>query len=60
MENNPVINPSSIVNILTLRYDPNLTPNLPIKTRNDFSPNIQSADINLIEKSISNLSLIHI
>ena len=31
MENNPVINPSSIVNILTLRYDPNLTPNLPIK-----------------------------
>ncbi len=54
MENNPVINPSSIVNILTLRYDPNLTPNLPIKTRNDFSPNIQSADINLIEKSISN------
>ncbi len=54
MENNPIINPSSIVNILTLRYDPNLTPNLPIKTRNDFSPNIQSADINLIEKSISN------
>tara|TARA_B100001559_G_scaffold306077_1_gene296962 strand:+ start:21898 stop:23115 length:1218 start_codon:yes stop_codon:yes gene_type:complete len=54
VENNPVINPSSIVNILTLRYDPNLTPNLPIKTRNDFSPNIQSADINLIEKSISN------
>tara|TARA_Y100000996_G_scaffold415287_1_gene409169 strand:- start:2688 stop:3905 length:1218 start_codon:yes stop_codon:yes gene_type:complete len=54
VENNPIINPSSIVNILTLRYDPNLTPNLPIKTRNDFSPNIQSADINLIEKSISN------
>ena len=54
MENNPVINPSSIVNILTLRYDPNLSPNLPIKTWNDFKPNIQSADINLIEKSILN------
>ena len=54
MENNPIINPSSIVNILTLRYDPNLSPNLPIKTWNDFKPNIQSADINFIEKSISN------
>ena len=54
MENNPIINPSSIVNILTLRYDPNLPPNLPIKTWNDFKPNIQSADINFIEKSISN------
>lgn len=54
MENNPIINPSSIVNILTLRYDPNLSPNLPIKTWNDFSSNIHSTDINLIEKSISN------
>ena len=54
MEDNPIINPSSIVNILTLRYDPNLQPNLPIKTWNDFSSNINSADINLIEKSISN------
>ena len=54
MENNPVINPSSIVNILTLRYDPNLSPNLPIKTWSDFKPNIQSADINFIEKSILN------
>tara|TARA_Y100000590_G_scaffold122617_1_gene140431 strand:- start:4460 stop:5677 length:1218 start_codon:yes stop_codon:yes gene_type:complete len=54
VENNPIINPSSIVNILTLRYDTNLTPNLPIKTWNDFSPDIQSADINSIEKSISN------
>ena len=48
MENNPIINPSSIVNILTLRYDPNLPPNLPIKTWNDFKPNIQSVDINFI------------
>ena len=54
MEDNPIINPSSIVNILTLRYDPNLQPNLPIKTWNDFSSNINSADNNLIEKSISN------
>ena len=54
MENNHITNPSSIVNILTLRYDPNLSPNLPIKTWNDFKPNIQSADINFIEKSILN------
>ena len=54
MENNHITNPSSIVNILTLRYDPNLSPNLPIKTWSDFKPNIQSADINFIEKSILN------
>ena len=54
MENNPIVNPSSIVNILTLRYDPNLSPNLPIKTWSDFKPNSQFADINFIEKSISN------
>ena len=50
MENNNLpINSSSIVNILTLRYDQNLRPNLPIKTWDDFKPNIQSADINFIE-----------
>jgi len=54
VENNSIINPSSIVNILTLRYDPNLSPNLPIKTWSDFKPNLQFADINFIEKSISN------
>ena len=54
MENNSIINPSSIVNILTLRYDPNLSPNLPIKTWSDFKPNLQFADINFIENSISN------
>ena len=55
MENNNLpINSSSIVNILTLRYDQNLRPNLPIKTWDDFKPNIQSADINFIENSISN------
>ncbi len=54
MENNPIINPSSIVNILTLRYDPNLKPNLPEKTSNDFRPTIQYANIDSIEKSILN------
>ena len=52
--NNPVINSSSIVNILTLRYDPNLKPNLPIKTSNDFKSNLPSVDINSIEDSICN------
>lgn len=55
MENNiPVINSSSIVNILTLRYDPNLQSNLPIKTWGDFKSNIKSVDINFIEDSICN------
>ena len=49
--NNPVINSSSIVNILTLRYDPNLKPNLPIKTSNDFKSNLN-------DFSISNPSLL--
>ena len=52
--NNPAINPSSLVNILTLRYDPNLKPNLPKKTSNDFLPTIQSVNIDSIEKSILN------
>jgi hypothetical protein len=47
--NNPAINPSSLVNILTLRYDPNLKANLPLKTSNDFLPTIQSANIDSIE-----------
>ena len=51
--NNSGINSSSIVNILTLRYDPNLKPNLPVKTWNDFKPNTHSLDINSIEESIS-------
>ena len=55
MENNtPLINSSSIVNILTLRYDPTQKPNLPIKTWNDFKPNIHLADVNSIEESICN------
>lgn len=51
--NNSITNPSSIVNILTLRYDPNLKPNLPIKNSNDFLPFESRINIELIEKSIS-------
>jgi len=51
--NNSAINPSSIVNILTLRYDPNLKPNLPIKTWNDFESNTETVNVESIENSIS-------
>ena len=52
--NNSITNPSSIVNILTLRYDPNLKPNLPIKTWTDFESNTEPVSTQLIENSISN------
>ena len=52
--NNSLINTSSLVNILTLRYDSNLNPNLPIKTAHDFKPTIKSVNIDSIEKSILN------
>ena len=51
---NSIINPSSIVNILTLRYDPHLKPNLPIKTWNDFESNTESVNTQSIENSITN------
>ena len=51
---NSIINSSSIVNILTLRYDPCLKPNLPIKTWNDFESNTESVNIQSIENSITN------
>ena len=53
MDNNPIVNQSSIVNILTLRYDPNLKPNLPKKTWNDFEPNNESVNLKSIENSIT-------
>jgi len=61
---NPKINPSSIVDILTLRYDSSIIPNLPKKTWIDFKPNniIPNADVieNLILKDISkNLELLN-
>ena len=44
--------PSSITNILTLRYDPSIAPNLPRKTWNDFKPLIEKPSTEFIEKSI--------
>jgi len=54
---NSILNPSSIVNILTLRYDPSIPPNLPKKTWKDFEtinepPNTELIE-NLITKDIS-------
>ena len=43
---------SSLVNILTLRYDPSLKPNLPRKTSNDFKSNNIIPDTEFIEKTI--------
>ena len=51
--NNQRINPSSLVNILTLRYDPSINPNLPKKNFQDFEPKQKQPNIDLIEKSIS-------
>jgi len=61
---NPKINPSSIVDILTLRYDSSILPNLPKKTWIDFKPNniIPNTDVieDLIIKDISkNLELLN-
>ena len=46
------IEPTSITNILTLRYDPSIKPNLPKKTWSDFKPSIQNPSIEFIVKSI--------
>ena len=46
------IKPSSITNILTLRYDPSIKPNLPKKIWSDLKPLIQKPSIEVIEKSI--------
>ena len=55
MDNNhSIVNPSSLVNILTLRYDTNLKPNLPIKTWNDFKPTVDLKNVQTIENSIIN------
>ena len=49
---NLVPEPSSIVNILTLRYDPSLKVNLPIKIWKDFEPTSNSINVDFVEKSI--------
>ena len=46
------IKPDSITNILTLRYDPSIKPNLPKKVWSDLEPSIQKPSIEFIEKSI--------
>ena len=46
------IKPDSITDILTLRYDPSIKPNLPKKTWSDLKPSIQKPSIEFIEKSI--------
>ena len=46
-------NTSSITDILTLRYDPSLTPNLPKKSWNDFITNNESLNLDSIENLIS-------
>ena len=44
--------PHSITNILTLRYDPSINPILPKKTWNDLKPLVEKPSIDLIEKLI--------
>ena len=51
--NSQTINSSSLVNILTLRYDPLAKSNLPKKNFQDFQPIREPPNIQLIEKSIS-------
>ena len=46
---NSLLNSSSIVNILTLRYDPSISPNLPKKTWKDFETTNEPPNIELIE-----------
>jgi len=48
------VNPSSLVNILTLRYDSSITPNLPRKTWEDFVPTENYFNSEIIEKLICN------
>ncbi len=50
---NLTVNPSSIVDILTLRYDTSINPNLPKKYWKDFIPIDKPPSISSIENSIS-------
>ena len=49
---NSTLNASSIVNILTLRYDPSINPNLPKKTWKDFESSNEAPNILFIETQI--------
>ena len=48
------INPLSLVNILTLRYDPSIKPDLSPKNSKDFLANDNSVDIQYYENLICN------
>jgi len=55
VESNPLsLQPSSVTNILTLRYDPSIIPNLPRKTSKDFKPSPKEHSVEFIEKAIAN------
>ena len=55
MDSNPqTISPLSLVNILTLRYDPSIIPNLPTKNFQDFKSTQDEPNIHQIEESICN------
>ena len=54
MENKNKINISSLVNILTLRYDTSIKPNLPTKNPRDFSVDENCVTTQNIEDSICN------
>ena len=43
------ISSSSVVNILTLRYDPSINPNLPKKTWKDFESTDRAPNLDFIE-----------
>jgi len=51
---NSILESSSLVDILTLRYDPSLKSNLPKKNWQDFKPINKVPNIEFIEKSICN------
>ena len=51
---NSTLDVSSIVNILTLRYDPSINPNLPKKTWRDFVTTNEIPNTNFIEIQIEN------
>ena len=50
---NKLLNPSSVVDILTLRYDLSLPPNLPKKSWNDFVTIDGDLNVDLVENLIS-------
>ena len=51
---NSTLDASSIVNILTLRYDPSISSNLPKKTWKDFVTTNEIPSTDFIETQIEN------